>query len=299
MFTLSNWLKFSTVRQIFSEPVFITNYLSSRVKRNYADKAKTDVNRAKTIQIQGTENEERVRVRRARPADVPRVLRFVREQSRSTWPGLITTPSASHLVLCDYVARALAQGHSMLAEQQENRRGWSKIRGFALGMAVCPWDAKMLERWARCIRCERSRRLLHFTAHCLNAPALHDKYKVYNILQVIMIVPQDSPKSPEIAKILAKNVIQRGQETGFPILRFDVTNDVVASVLEGLKLKKECQVTYNSLPDTLKHQNTRADISQPIPVAKTSKYEVIEQVPKSLPEENYVTVYTAITGKNI
>lgn len=64
-------------------------------------------------QVQGTENEERVRVRRARPADVPRVLRFVREHASAAWPGLIAPPSASHLVLCDYVARALAQGKQL------------------------------------------------------------------------------------------------------------------------------------------------------------------------------------------
>lgn len=72
----------------------------------------------------------------------------------------------------------------MLAEQQDPRRGWSQIRGLALGGAVCPWDATSLEKWAKCIRCVQSRRLMHFTAHCLRAPALHDKYKVHSILQV-------------------------------------------------------------------------------------------------------------------
>ena len=50
-------------------------------------------------------------MRRARPADVTRVLRFVREHAKVAWPGLATPPSATHhLVMCDYVARALAQG---------------------------------------------------------------------------------------------------------------------------------------------------------------------------------------------
>lgn len=61
--------------------------------------------------MQGNENDDRMRVRRARVADVPRVLRFVREHAKTAWPGLISSPpSASQLVLSDYVARALAQG---------------------------------------------------------------------------------------------------------------------------------------------------------------------------------------------
>lgn len=51
-----------------------------------------------------------MRVRRARPSDVPRVLRFVRENARTSWPGFISPPANSHTVLCDYVARALSQG---------------------------------------------------------------------------------------------------------------------------------------------------------------------------------------------
>lgn len=73
----------------------------------------------------------------------------------------------------------------MLAEQQESRRGSSHIRGLALGVSVCPWDASILEAWARMVRCARDRRLVAFTAHCLRAPALHDKYRVHNILQVV------------------------------------------------------------------------------------------------------------------
>lgn len=72
----------------------------------------------------------------------------------------------------------------MVAEQHSSRRGWLQIRGLALGTAVCAWDAALVERWARCLRCPRSRRMLSFTAHCLRAPALHDKYRVHNILQV-------------------------------------------------------------------------------------------------------------------
>lgn len=65
----------------------------------------------RSLQVQGNENDDRMRVRRARVADVPRVLRFVREHAKTAWPGLISSPpSASQLVLSDYVARALAQG---------------------------------------------------------------------------------------------------------------------------------------------------------------------------------------------
>lgn len=76
----------------------------------------------------------------------------------------------------------------MLAEQQEVRRGLSNIRGLALSVAVCPWDASMLERWARTLRCARGRRLVGFTAHCLRAPALHHKYRVQKILQVNLLL---------------------------------------------------------------------------------------------------------------
>lgn len=72
--------------------------------------------------MQGTENGERVRVRRARPSDVPRVLRFVRENARAAWPCLVmplpprAPAAAGHVVLCDYVARALSQGYLDLLE---------------------------------------------------------------------------------------------------------------------------------------------------------------------------------------
>ena len=72
----------------------------------------------------------------------------------------------------------------MLAEQQEAKLGWSRIRGVALCSATCPWDAAMLEKWARCVKCPRSKKLMLMTAHCLRAPGLHDKYKVHNIMQV-------------------------------------------------------------------------------------------------------------------
>ncbi|CAH0629165.1 unnamed protein product [Chrysodeixis includens] len=260
MSALSSLFKLFTARQSVRKPPAALSCVNGHMRRLYSDSSKQDV--SKHVVVQGTENEERVRVRRARPADVPRVLRFVREHAKSAWPGLVAPPSASHLVLCDYVARALAQGHSMLAEQPETRRGWSQIRGLALSMSVCPWDASMLERWARCVRCTRSRRLMHFTAHCLRAPALHDKYRVHNILQVILIVPQDSPKNAEIVHVLAKNSIQRGRDVGFPVLRFDVTDSAVGKALEELKLKKEWQLVYDVLPDSLKERPQTDTIPQ-------------------------------------
>ncbi|XP_075972435.1 uncharacterized protein LOC142974157 [Anticarsia gemmatalis] len=293
MSALSSLFKLTTVRHIFKRPIVALCETSTHYKRNYADKSKSDVNKAKhVVQVQGTENEERMRVRRARPADVPRVLRFVRENTRTAWPGLVAPPSASHLVLCDYVARALAQGHSMLAEQQESRRGWSQIRGLALGMSVCPWDATMLERWARCIRCTRSRRLMHFTAHCLRAPALHDKYRVHNILQVILIVPHNCPKNTEIVHVLAKNAIQRGRDAGFQVLRFDVTDNAIAQALEELKLKKEWQLSYDVLPDSLK-ERPKTD-SENSPASDTQD----TSAPKTLLDGNYIAVYTAFTDTN-
>ncbi|CAH2091579.1 unnamed protein product [Euphydryas editha] len=228
----------------------------SEHRRNYADKPKTD-SISKQIMVQkihGTEDDPRVRVRRARPADVPRILRFVRENSRLAWPGLVNkTPSENNnVVLSDYVARTLAQGHSMLAEQQEPKRGWSQIRGLAISTSVCPWDATMLEKWARCMRCARSRKLMLFTAHCLRAPGLHDKYRVHNILQVVLMVPPNAPKASEVVHMLAKNCIERGKETGFPVLRFDVTDDLVTKVLDELRLKKEYEFNYEILPNAIK-----------------------------------------------
>lgn len=40
-----------------------------------------------------------------------------------------------------------------------------------------------------------------------------------------MIVPKDNLKNAEIINILAKNAIKRGNEVGFPLIRFDVTCD--------------------------------------------------------------------------
>ncbi|KAJ8726717.1 hypothetical protein PYW08_015114 [Mythimna loreyi] len=254
MSALSSLLKLFTARQSIRPPRLALSCLGGHPRRTYSDKPEVTSKRIVSSQLQGPDNEERVRVRRARPSDVPRVLRFVREHARVGWPGLVAPPSTSHLILCDYVARALAQGHSMLAEQQESRRGWTRIRGLALGMSVCPWDASMLEKWARCVRCTRSRRLMHFTAHCLRAPALHDKYQVHNILQVILIVPQDCSKSSEIVHMLVKNAIQRGRDAGFSVLRFDVTDDTVGSALEGLQLKKEWQLMYDVLPESMKEK---------------------------------------------
>ncbi|KAJ0179095.1 hypothetical protein K1T71_004807 [Dendrolimus kikuchii] len=259
--------------------------------RSFADTRDTDVTKT-----QGTEGEERVRVRRARPADVPRVLRYVREHARVAWPGPVAPPSASHLVLCDYVARALAQGHSMLAEQHETRNGWSQIQGLALGMAICPWDATVLEKWARCVKCSRSRRLMHFTAHCLRAPALHDKYRVHNILQIILIVPPDTPKSAEIVQMLAKNAIQRGRDVGFPVLRFDVTDNKVAKSLEEIKLKKEWQLSYDVLPDSIKDYIGSAALNAVSSTVVDAKVETTNKEDSKKPQkENFISVYSAFT----
>lgn len=108
---------------------------------------------------------------------------------------LFTSFADDNLFSLDYLN---SSGHSMLAEQQEVR-GWSQIRGLALSTALCPWDAAMLERWARCVKCSRSRKLMNFTAHCLRAPALHDKYRVHNILQVRLsadVLPHWSLEQP-------------------------------------------------------------------------------------------------------
>ncbi|XP_026326746.1 uncharacterized protein LOC113235300 isoform X2 [Hyposmocoma kahamanoa] len=222
--------------------------------RSFADTTVTTSTDVDSKQIaQGPENEQKLRVRRARPSDVPRVLRFVRENARVAWPSIITPapPTASNLVLCDYVARALAQGHTMVAEQHSSRRGWLQIRGLALSTAVCAWDAALVERWARCLRCPRSRRVLNFTAHCLRAPALHDKYRVHNILQVNLIVPSNVVNNKEIVHVLAKSAIQRGRDIGFPLLRFDVTDEDIANSLEELQMKKEWQLAYDILPEAM------------------------------------------------
>ncbi|KAH9632160.1 hypothetical protein HF086_006594 [Spodoptera exigua] len=288
MSALTSFLKFFT-RQTVKTPRAALSYISGNLTRSYSDKQ--DVTSKHVVvrsQVQGSENDDRMRVRRARVADVPRVLRFVREHAKTAWPGLISSPpSASQLVLHDYVARALAQGHSMLAEQQESRRGWSQIRGLALGMSVCPWDAMLLDRWSRCVRCTRSRRLMQFTAHCLRAPALHDKYRVHNILQIILIVPHDSPKNTEIVHLLVKNAIQRGHDVGFPVLRFDVADDNIATALEEMKLKKEWQLTYDVLPNALNEQPITETAASSM---ETSKRTYIEP-------GKFIAVYTAFTYK--
>ncbi|RVE44393.1 hypothetical protein evm_010963 [Chilo suppressalis] len=223
MSTVLNFLRQFSARGVFwmsGTPRCLTR----PVRRQYADTPKPDSS-TKQVVAQGTENEQLVRVRRARASDVPRVLRFVRENVRVAFPAL-GAPFPNHIIMLnDYVARALSQGHSMLAEQQETRRGWPQILGLALSTSICPWDAALLERWARCVRCPRSRHLMNFTAHCIRAPALHDKYRVHNILQVLLIVPQDKPKRSEIIQALAKNSIQRGKDVGIPLIRFDVTNE--------------------------------------------------------------------------
>ncbi|XP_049865461.1 uncharacterized protein LOC126366396 [Pectinophora gossypiella] len=254
--------------------------------RCYADTPHTDLT-SKQVVVQGNENEQRVRVRRARPSDVPRVLRFVREHARWAWPSLVSAPvaptAASQLVLADYVSRALAQGHTMVAEQVGSRRGWLQVRGLALGAAVCPWDAAVLERWARCMRCARSRRLMHFTAHCLRAPGLHDKYRVHNILQVIMILPPDAQHNPEIVQVLARSAIQRGREVGYPLLRFDVTNEHVAQALEGLQLTKEWHMSYDIMPESMQEKESGASPAAAVPNPKERKM-------------SFITVYTSFTS---
>ncbi|CAG9791702.1 unnamed protein product [Diatraea saccharalis] len=177
----------------------------------------------------------------------------------------------------------------MLAEQQESRRGWPQIRGLALSTAICPWDAALLERWARCVRCQRSRRLVNFTAHCIRAPALHDKYRVHNILQVILIVPQDKGNSSEIIQVLAKNTIQRGKDVGFPLIRFDVTNDFICKCLEGLQLKKEWQLSYQIISDAMNNKSNR-DTSDKNHIDKP------EHEDRSTPvNRNFIAVYTALS----
>lgn len=285
MSTVSNFLRFFTARCVLRKST-APSCLTRPVRRHYADTPKADSS-SKQVVAQGTENEERVRVRRARVSDVPRVLRFVRENVRVAFPALATPPGTSNVILSDYVARALAQGHSMLAEQHENRRGWPQIRGLALNTAICPWDAAMLERWARCVRCTRSRRLMNFTAHCLRAPALHDKYRVHNILQVILIVPHDKPNSSEIINLLAKNAIQRGKEVGFPLIRFDVTNDLISKSLQSLQLKKEWELSYEILPSAMKDRDCTATDSQP----KDGPEGNSNQSPSS----NFIAVYTTFT----
>lgn len=62
--------------------------------------------------MRNTKSDTCFRVRRARPADVPRVLSFIRAHTRNAWPTLGAPTNASQIVLSDYVSRSLAQGYS-------------------------------------------------------------------------------------------------------------------------------------------------------------------------------------------
>ncbi|XP_045764091.1 uncharacterized protein LOC123866499 [Maniola jurtina] len=252
-------LKLMPARCVVREPPgLVSSATCNHFRRNFADTPKKDLTRQ--VMVHGTEDNARVRVRRAFPADTARVIRFVKDNARLAWPGFVSAPNApNQIILSDYVARTLAQGHTMLAEQQVEKRGWSNIRGLALSACVCPWDAALLETWARCVQCTRARKLLLFTAHCLRAPALHDKYRVHNILQVFLMVPPNVPKCEEIVQMLARNTIQRGRVLGFSLLRFDVTDEAIAKALEGLQLKKEYEFNYEILPNVIKLYN--ADIN--------------------------------------
>ncbi|XP_072942191.1 uncharacterized protein [Epargyreus clarus] len=290
MSTVNNLMKFLKLLQFKKSPPVFQPTECFQYWRGFADKTKSETSSkqiVKMVQVQGPDKDERLRVRRARPADVPRILRFVRENARVAWPDFANPPPNLHLILGDYVARALAQGHSMLAEQQEPKRGWSLIRGLAISTAVCPWDAMMLENWAKCVRCKRSRQLVHFTAHCLQAPALHDKYRVHKILQVILIVPPDAPRATEVIHMLAKNTISRGREVGLPVLRFDVTNNPIARALDELNLIKEWEMSYNLLPNSLKE---RKDITMKEDLID-NKEELPEIKPKS--KSQFIAVYTS------
>ncbi|XP_063635538.1 uncharacterized protein LOC134806236 [Cydia splendana] len=257
------------------------NFIADRIpvllcRRSYSDTPKSDSKKA-VVKVQGTDTEQRLRVRLTRPSDVPRVLKFVREHVR-VWPGPL---EPNHLVLNDYVARTLAQGHSMLAEQTPNVTR-SEILGLALVAAVCSWDADILQQWAKYIRCTRSKRLVNFSAHCLRAPKLHENYGVERILQVTLIVPPDKPKSAEIALALAKTAIKRGKEVGFPLVRFDVTNDSDAKSLEELNLKNEWSVSYKIVDITALNQD-----------AQGRKEDRKKDETSNVTSGNFVTVYTA------
>ncbi|XP_063823772.1 uncharacterized protein LOC135073517 [Ostrinia nubilalis] len=157
----------------------------------------------------------------------------------------------------------------------------------------------MLERWARCVKCRRSRKLMNFTAHCLRAPALHDKYRVHNILQVVLIVPPETPKTSEIINVLAKNAIQRGREVGFPLIRFDVSNDLVAKSLEELNLKKEWHLSYEIVPHAMKERDFPAvpenKSETQAPQTSNSPKESRNETKNKRVNGNYIAVYTAFS----
>lgn len=48
-------------------------------------------------------------------------------------------------------------------------------------------------------------------------------------------MPPDSPRSAEVVYMLAKKSIHRGRELGFPLLRFDVTDEPMLVVDNELK----------------------------------------------------------------
>ncbi|CAH2063921.1 unnamed protein product, partial [Iphiclides podalirius] len=246
-------------------------------RRGFADIPKKDT--SSHVMVRTTDKDEQMRVRRARAADVPRVLKFVREHTRDMWPALTIPSNASQLVLSDYVSRALAQGHSMIAERQESKHNWSKIKALALSTTTCKWDASVLEKWARCVQCSRSRQALMFTAHCLRAPALHDKYHVHSILQVILIVPEDVSKQTELVNMLVKSAIQRGRDVGFSLVRFDAANEAVIKALEQMKMNKEWQIAYDVLPDCIKEREKPKDMKYCITTVdaeEANKYKEIQ-----------------------
>ncbi|CAG9791703.1 unnamed protein product [Diatraea saccharalis] len=108
MSTVFNLLKLFSMKSVFRSRT--SGCLTRPVRRYYADTSKSD-SKSKQVVAQGTENEQRVRVRRARASDVPRVLRFVRENVRVAFPVLGSPPPPHNMILNDYVTRALAQGN--------------------------------------------------------------------------------------------------------------------------------------------------------------------------------------------
>ncbi|XP_041972762.1 uncharacterized protein LOC121728627 [Aricia agestis] len=215
--------------------------------RNFVDSS-SDSKRNKDVMIQGT-SLVHFRVRRARPRDMPRVIRFVQQNAPLMWPGAnIPTTSKSHVaVMTDLLSRSLSQGHTMLAEQQEANRGWLQVRGLALNTSLTPWDATLLEKWAHCIQCDSSKKLILLSAQFLQAPGLHKKYMVSQILQILLLVPPDTPRASQVAQVLAKASMHRGQDLGYKVIRFDVTSDLVNKVLSELKLTKEWETNVDSV----------------------------------------------------